>query len=97
MGFGQALSGLASSASNLDIIGNNIANSGTVGFKSSTGTFADIYANAAVDGKTVLDFNKAYNPPCTFNAYSTCPLPPPETRLDLAVTAGEKKYAGPTH
>lgn len=54
MGFGQALSGLASSASNLDIIGNNIANSGTVGFKSSTGTFADIYANAAVGLGTQL-------------------------------------------
>lgn len=54
MGFGQALSGLASSASNLDIIGNNIANSGTVGFKASTGTFADIYANAAVGLGTQL-------------------------------------------
>lgn len=54
MGFGQALSGLAASASNLDIIGNNIANSGTVGFKSSTGTFADIYSNAAVGLGTQL-------------------------------------------
>lgn len=54
MGFGQALSGLAASASNLDIIGNNIANSGTVGFKSSTGTFADIYASAAVGLGTQL-------------------------------------------
>ena len=56
-----------------------------------------LYAQPAVDGRTELDFNKAYNPPCAFNAYSTCPLPPPENRLDLAVTAGEKKYAGPTH
>lgn len=56
-----------------------------------------LYAEPAVDGRTVLDFNQAYNPPCAFNAYSTCPLPPPENRLDLAVTAGEKKYAGPTH
>lgn len=54
-----------------------------------------LYAVPAVDGKTVVDFNKAYNPPCAFNAYSTCPLPPPENRLDLAVTAGEKRYGGP--
>ena len=54
-----------------------------------------LYAALPVDGRTVLDFNRAYNPPCAFNAYSTCPLPPPENRLDLAVTAGEKKYTGP--
>jgi uncharacterized protein len=45
-------------------------------------------------GKVVLDFNKAYNPPCAFTAFATCPLAPPENRLDLAVTAGEKKYRG---
>jgi uncharacterized protein len=51
------------------------------------------YATPVADGgKVVLDFNKAYNPPCAFTEYSTCPLPPPENRLDLAVTAGEKKY-----
>lgn len=43
------------------------------------------------DGKVVLDFNRAYNPPCAYTPYSTCPMPPPENRLDLAVTAGEKK------
>jgi uncharacterized protein (DUF1684 family) len=46
------------------------------------------------DGKIVLDFNQAYNPPCAFTPFATCPLPPPENRLDLAVTAGEKQYAG---
>ncbi|HQW80597.1 MAG TPA: DUF1684 domain-containing protein [Pseudomonadota bacterium] len=46
------------------------------------------------DGKLIIDFNKAYNPPCALNAFSTCPLPPPENRLDLRVTAGEKKYNG---
>lgn len=46
------------------------------------------------DGKLVIDFNKAYNPPCALNLFSTCPLPPPENRLDLRVTAGEKKYQG---
>jgi len=44
------------------------------------------------NGRVVVDFNKAYNPPCAFNDYSTCPLPPHENRLDLAVTAGEKDY-----
>jgi uncharacterized protein (DUF1684 family) len=43
------------------------------------------------DGTTVVDFNKAYNPPCAFTDFSTCPMPPPENRLDLAIRAGEKK------
>jgi hypothetical protein len=55
-----------------------------------------LYAAPAVDGKVTLDFNRAYNPPCAFTAYSTCPLPPPENRLDLRVTAGERKYRGGT-
>ena len=45
-------------------------------------------------GSVVLDFNRAYNPPCAFTPYATCPLAPPENRLGIAVTAGEKKYAG---
>lgn len=65
--------------------------------KDTYGAGRFLYAAPAVDGKTVVDFNKAYNPPCAFNAYSTCPLPPPENRLDIAVTAGEKRYAGPGH
>jgi uncharacterized protein (DUF1684 family) len=44
------------------------------------------------DGRLVVDFNKAYNPPCAFSDYSTCPLPPQQNRLDLAVTAGEKDF-----
>ncbi len=44
------------------------------------------------NGRLVVDFNKAYNPPCVFNEYSTCPLPPQQNRLDIAVTAGEKDY-----
>lgn len=43
-------------------------------------------------GRVVLDFNQSYNPPCAFTAFATCPLPPPENRLDLAVAAGEKAY-----
>lgn len=53
-----------------------------------------VYAPWPKDGKLVIDFNKAYNPPCALNPFSTCPLPPPENRLDLRVTAGEKKYDG---
>lgn len=51
-----------------------------------------LYADPpGADGRTVLDFNLAYNPPCAFTPFSTCPMPPPENRLDLRVTAGEKK------
>ena len=46
------------------------------------------------DGKVILDFNLAYNPPCAFTPYATCPLAPPENRLDLRVMAGEEKYRG---
>ncbi len=46
------------------------------------------------DGSFVLDFNGAYNPPCAFTPFATCPLPPRENALDVAVRAGEKKYAG---
>ncbi len=38
----------------------------------------------------ILDFNKAYNPPCAFSPYATCPLPPPQNRLKVAIMAGEK-------
>lgn len=46
MGFGQGLSGLNAAAQTLDIIGNNIANSGTVGYKTASATFADVYASS---------------------------------------------------
>lgn len=48
-------------------------------------------------GNVVIDFNQAYDPPCAFTPFATCPLPPPENRLDLAVEAGEKAYAKSTH
>lgn len=47
-------------------------------------------------GNLVVDFNQAYNPPCAFTPFATCPLPPPENRLDLAVEAGERDYVKPT-
>ena len=44
------------------------------------------------DGKLALDFNLAYNPYCAYNDLYSCPLPPAENRLDVAIVAGEKKY-----
>lgn len=53
-----------------------------------------LYIDPPKDGKVTLDFNKAYNPPCAFTAFATCPLAPPENRLDLRIAAGEKNYRG---
>jgi uncharacterized protein (DUF1684 family) len=51
-----------------------------------------LYAEpAGADGTTILDFNKAYNPPCAFTQFSTCPTPPLSNRLPLRIEAGEKK------
>ncbi len=52
------------------------------------GRFLD--TDPVVDGKVVLDFNRAYNPPCAVTPYATCPLAPKENRLQVAITAGEK-------
>ncbi len=49
------------------------------------------------NGWTVVDFNKAYNPPCVFTEFATCPLPPRQNRLPFAVQAGEKSVAGQHH
>ncbi len=46
-------------------------------------------------GATVLDFNRAYNPPCAFTALATCPLPPPENMLPIQIRAGELRYHEP--
>jgi uncharacterized protein len=53
-----------------------------------------LYSDLLDDGTTVLDFNQAYNPPCAFNKYTTCPIPIKENRLAVKILAGEKKYAG---
>jgi len=44
-------------------------------------------------GRMVIDFNKAYSPPCAFTKFATCPLPPRQNRLPFAIEAGEK-YSG---
>ena len=48
-------------------------------------------------GYTTIDFNKAYNPPCVFTPYATCPLPPSQNQLPFPVTAGEKQYTAKAH
>jgi uncharacterized protein (DUF1684 family) len=53
-----------------------------------------LYSDLRRDGTTVLDFNNAYNPPCSFNPFTTCPIPLPENQLPIKVLAGEKKYRG---
>ena len=61
---------------------------------SGAGRYIDAAAPDA-QGRVLIDFNRAYNPPCAFTPFATCPLPPPENRLDLAVKAGKRDYAKP--
>lgn len=49
-----------------------------------------LYAPLRADGSVVVDFNRAYSPPCAFTPHATCPLPPPGNALDVAVEAGER-------
>ena len=52
-----------------------------------------LYADApSSDGHVTLDFNRAYNPPCAYNPFTTCPVPPPQNRLTIAIAAGERIY-----
>jgi uncharacterized protein (DUF1684 family) len=66
---------------------------GTSG-KETYGTARFLYSDLRSDGTTILDFNQAYNPPCSFNPFTTCPLPPQENRLKIRIPAGEKDYTG---
>ena len=50
-----------------------------------------LYTAMPKDGTVVLDFNKAYSPPCAFTPYATCPLPPRQNRLAVRIEAGEKR------
>ncbi len=60
--------------------------------KESYGAGRFLKAKPAVDGKIHLDFNRAFNPPCAFTPFATCPLPPPENWLPFAVPAGELRW-----
>jgi len=51
-----------------------------------------LYTDPPDGGRVVVDFNRAYNPPCVFSPYATCPLPPAENGLPLRIEAGEKAY-----
>ena len=51
-----------------------------------------LYSARPADGKVILDFNKAENPPCAYTAFATCPLPPQQNRLSVAIKAGEKRF-----
>jgi len=68
----------------------NDASSGTETYEAARFLYSDLRQ----DGTTILDFNEAYNPPCSFNPFTTCPIPLPENRLPIKVLAGEKKYRG---
>jgi uncharacterized protein len=57
------------------------------------GRFVDLLAPDNT-GNVTIDFNRAYNPPCAFTTFGTCPTPPADNRLDIAITAGEKRYRG---
>jgi uncharacterized protein (DUF1684 family) len=58
------------------------------------GRFLKANATTTVHGTISLNFNFAYNPPCAFTSFATCPLPPPENWLPFPVMAGEKKWPG---
>lgn len=65
--------------------------------KETYGAGRFLYADVPKDGKVILDFNKAYSPPCAFTAFATCPLPPKQNRLPVRVEAGELAPAEPAH
>jgi hypothetical protein len=62
--------------------------------KETYGAGRYMYTDMPKDGKVILDFNQAYNPPCAFTAFATCPLPPAQNRLATRIEAGEKNYGG---
>lgn len=60
--------------------------------KETYGAGRFLYTSVEEDGTAWLDFNKSINPPCAFSPFATCPLPPKQNKLALAVSAGEKRY-----
>ncbi len=60
--------------------------------KETYGAGRFLYTPMPENGKLVLDFNRAENPPCAFTPYATCPIPPKQNVLPIAIEAGEKKY-----
>lgn len=66
--------------------------SGKQTYGSGRFVYADLPKQGGKETTIVLDFNKAYSPPCAFTPYATCPLPPKQNRLPVAIEAGELKY-----
>jgi uncharacterized protein (DUF1684 family) len=62
--------------------------------KETTPAARFLYQPLPEPGEFFLDFNYAQNPPCGYNPYTTCPLPPPENRLPIRIEAGELRYEG---
>jgi uncharacterized protein len=60
-------------------------------FTYPAGRFLDV-PKPDKDGNVMIDFNKATCPPCAYTDFATCPLPPAGNRLEVDITAGEKKY-----
>jgi uncharacterized protein len=60
--------------------------------KETYGAARFVYAKLPQAGTTVIDFNRAYNPPCAYNSFTTCPLPLPANRLNVRILAGERRY-----
>lgn len=85
---GHALALLASATSKADELF-IIFRDATSG-RTTYGAGRYLYAPVETDGRVLLDFNKAYNPPCAFTAYATCTLPPAQNELPVAVEAGER-------
>jgi hypothetical protein len=65
--------------------------------KGTYGSGRFLYTGLPTNGKVMLDFNKAENPPCAFTPYATCPLPPKENKLPVAIAAGEQFSGHPAH
>lgn len=72
----------------LVVMGDNTSGTSTY----AAGRFLYIPKTDAEKADFHIDFNKAYNPPCVFTPFATCPIPPPQNILPFAVTAGEKMY-----
>ncbi len=88
----------------LDVTGDADASSYFIVFGDETngeetyagGRFLGVAAPTAGDW-IVIDFNRAYNPPCVFTPYATCPVPPEQNKLPIRVEAGERMYYGASH
>ncbi len=65
--------------------------------KETYGSGRFLHADPPKQGRVILDFNKSYNPPCAFTSYATCPLPPRQNWLPVAVKAGELAYGEAKH